>query len=141
MDTFHLSDAQLYLHMWTPAQASAYTSTCAHSHAHATSSAVPPRRMAAPHRIPAERIRRGARRRPKAAHTRHKLVTRAVFHAPMFALNTYAEENACAPNHPRSTPRESARKSTFWRGYMCAQTHAHAHERIHADAMSVGVNV
>ena len=32
------------------------------------------------------------------------MVTRAVFHTPMFALNADAESNACAPSHPRSTP-------------------------------------
>jgi hypothetical protein len=34
---------------------------------------------------------------PGAAHTEPNEVTRAVFHAPMFALNADAEENACAP--------------------------------------------
>ncbi len=34
---------------------------------------------------------------PGAAHTWYKLVTHAVFHAPMFALNADAERNACAP--------------------------------------------
>ncbi len=34
---------------------------------------------------------------PGAAHTEAKKVTRAVFHAPMFALNADAEVNACAP--------------------------------------------
>ena len=32
-----------------------------------------------------------------AAHTWFNVVTRAVFHAPMFALNADAEPNACAP--------------------------------------------
>jgi hypothetical protein len=34
---------------------------------------------------------------PGAAHTAYNVVTAAVFHAPMFALNADAEENACAP--------------------------------------------
>ncbi len=34
---------------------------------------------------------------PEAAHTEAKVVTRAVFHAPMSALNADAELNACAP--------------------------------------------
>jgi hypothetical protein len=34
---------------------------------------------------------------PGAAHTDDNEVTRAVFHAPMFALNAYAELNACTP--------------------------------------------
>ena len=38
------------------------------------------------------------------AHTPANVVTAAVFHAPMFALNADADQNACAPSHPRSTP-------------------------------------
>jgi hypothetical protein len=34
---------------------------------------------------------------PGAAHTEFIVVTAAVFHAPMFALNADAELNACAP--------------------------------------------
>jgi hypothetical protein len=34
---------------------------------------------------------------PGAAHTPYNEVTRAVFHAPMLALNAFAESNACAP--------------------------------------------
>ncbi len=34
---------------------------------------------------------------PGAAHTWYNVVTRVVFHAPMFALNADAEPNACAP--------------------------------------------
>jgi hypothetical protein len=49
---------------------------------------------AAPHRRPAERARDVACRRPKAAHTEAMFDTDAVFHAPMFALNVDAEENA-----------------------------------------------
>ena len=31
------------------------------------------------------------------AHTEHNVVTAAVFHAPMFALNADADWNACEP--------------------------------------------
>jgi hypothetical protein len=34
---------------------------------------------------------------PRAAHTWYTVVTAAVFHAPMLALNADAEQNACAP--------------------------------------------
>jgi hypothetical protein len=43
---------------------------------------------------------RAAARAGKAAHTEDKSVTRAVFHAPMFALNAAAEANACEPKPP-----------------------------------------
>jgi hypothetical protein len=52
----------------------------------------------------ASRLRWRAARAGKAAHTLAKLVIRAVFHAPMSALNALAPSNACAPSHPRSTP-------------------------------------
>ncbi len=51
----------------------------------------------------ASRLRWRAARAEKAAHTSCNEVTRAVSHAPMFALNIDAPRNACAPNHPRST--------------------------------------
>ena len=59
------------------------------------------------------------RRRPNPAHTEINNVTRAVFHAPMFALN--AESNACEPNDTRSTPTEIARKVSK------AYSHTHPH--------------
>jgi hypothetical protein len=34
---------------------------------------------------------------PEAAHTLDNVVTRAVFHAPMFASKADAEKNACEP--------------------------------------------
>jgi hypothetical protein len=40
-----------------------------------------------------------AHRRPKAAHTDSNVVTAAVFHEPMFALNAVAALNVCEPNH------------------------------------------
>jgi hypothetical protein len=55
---------------------------------------------AALHRRAAERARRSERRRPDAAHTQYNVVTDAVFHAPMFALNVDAPMNACAPSRP-----------------------------------------
>ena len=65
----------------------------------------------APDRRPAERVppRWRAARAEKAAHTLDNVVTAAVFHAPMFALNAVADWNACEPSHPRSTPTEGAR--------------------------------
>jgi hypothetical protein len=61
------------------------------------------------------------RRRPEAAHTVYKVVTDAVFHSSMFALNADAEKNVCKPNHTPSTPTESARK------FSEAYTHTHPH--------------
>ncbi len=90
------------------------------THALTRASAEPPRTTAAPHRRPTERVRRGVRRRPKAAHTLVKSLTDAVFHAPMFALNAFAASNACQPNRARFAPTESAR--TFRCGYVCNQT-------------------
>jgi hypothetical protein len=66
------------------------------------------------------------RRAGKAAHTWFNVVTRAVFHAPMFALNALAE-NACEPSHPRSTPTEGARMCR--RGCVGAQSHTHTRAR------------
>ena len=63
----------------------------------------------------------------KAAHTPVKSLTRAVFHAPMSALNAFAVWNACEPSRTRSTPVERAH--TFERGYVCPKTHMHAHAR------------
>jgi hypothetical protein len=61
-----------------------------------------------PRRIddPAERVPPAVARRraEKAAHTEDNVVTAAVFHAPMFALNADAYWNACAPSHERSAP-------------------------------------
>jgi hypothetical protein len=54
-------------------------------------------------------IRRGARCRPKDAHTEPNEVTDAMFHAPMSALNADADWNACKPSRRRSTPTESVR--------------------------------
>jgi hypothetical protein len=58
--------------------------------------------------------------------------TDAVFHAPMFALNVDAPENACEPNRTRSTPTESARKVRR----RCAgdQTHTLMRARTQVDA-------
>ncbi len=81
----------------------------------------------APHRRPAERVlpEVARRRAGKAAHTAYNVVTDAVFHAPMFALNAFADSNACEPSHPRSTPTERARMCR--RGCVCAQSHTHTH--------------
>ena len=59
-------------------------------------------------------------------------MTDAVFHASMFALNALAVANACEPSHTQSsTPVERTR--TFERGYVCPQTHMHAHSRARTD--------
>ena len=75
--------------------------------------------------------RAGAPPGPKAAHTRSNVVTDAVFHAPMFALNADAEESACAPSPPRSTP--TRRRSHVSARIACApdrtRTRAHARTR------------
>jgi hypothetical protein len=73
-----------------PAQARP-SSTCAHARRCRRA------QEAAPHRSPAERVRHSARRRAEKAHTEANVVTDAVFHAPMFALNAVADQNACAP--------------------------------------------
>ncbi len=66
--------------------------------ARARASAVPPRttgRAASKLQPSASAIVRAAG--PEAANTEYNEVTRAVFHAPMFALKADAELNACAP--------------------------------------------
>jgi hypothetical protein len=53
----------------------------------------------------------------KAAHTEDKAVTRAVFHAPMFALNADALENACEPKpHAVHADRKGSHGSAQMRG-------------------------
>jgi hypothetical protein len=95
MDTYihtYVPSFMLRSYTWTPglvdARASEYPYVCRHTRA--WPSAVLLRTMAAPHRRPAERIHRGARRRPEAAPTPINAVTDAVFHAPMFTLNAVA---------------------------------------------------
>jgi hypothetical protein len=63
----------------------------------------------------------------KAAHTDCNEVARAVFHAPMFALNAVANWNACEPSHARSTPTERARMCR--RGCVGALSHTHKRAR------------
>jgi hypothetical protein len=54
-------------------------------------------------------------------------MTRAVFHAPMFALNADAEWNACEPYHPRSTADgKRSHVSARMRGRPIAHAHARA---------------
>ncbi len=48
----------------------------------------------------------------ETAHTPDMLTTRAVFHAPMFALNDDAEPNACEPSRMRSTQQGRNRTHT-----------------------------
>jgi len=80
--------------------------------ARARASAVPPRtpgRAASKPRPSASTIVRAAG--PKAAHTPSIVATRAVFHAPMFALNADADRNACAPK-PHAVHAGQARART-----------------------------
>ena len=70
------------------------------------------------------------RRRPEAARTWDNVVTDAVFHAPMSALNADnwpGKPNACEPNHMRSTPMESAHIAARIR----VRPYPHAHMRAH----------
>ena len=105
----------------------------------ARASAVPLCTTAVPHRTAAEhiRLRWRAPGRKRRTHTWYKLETRAVFHAPMFALNADAPANACEPNHTRSMPTERA--CTVRRGYLRAQ--AHKHTRTHTPSVAPRVSV
>ncbi len=79
---------------------------CARARASSGTSAVPPcttGRAALEARPSASAIVRAAG--PGAVHTLDSEVTAAVFHAPMFALNSDALLNACAPKpHADGTP-------------------------------------
>jgi hypothetical protein len=131
-----LSYAQLYLHTWAPAHARAHTSAHTRARAHRR------RRRA---QRPAPRIddppsasRRGGAPpgAEKAAHTSDNVVTDAVFHAPMFALNASASLNACEPSHTQSTPTEGrSHVSAPMRG----RPIAHAHTRARGRTQHVGV--
>jgi hypothetical protein len=96
--------AQLCAHTWAPAHARAHRTAHTRARAHRPSRRA---RRPAPHRRP-RRARPACAGAPpgpeRAAHTEAMFNTDAVFHAPMFALNAFAERNACAPSHPRSTP-------------------------------------
>ncbi len=76
-----------------PAQASA--DTCAHARARIGGAAAHNRPRRTEARPSASAIVRAAG--PGAAHTPSKFDTDAVFHAPMLALNAFADWNACAP--------------------------------------------
>jgi hypothetical protein len=127
--------AQQYLHMWTPTHARAHTSARTHGPpSGGTAAHNGPRRKEDARRIDdppsASRLRWRAARAERAAHTKANVVTRAVFHAPMFALSADEKPNVCEPSHPRSTPTERARMCR--RGCVGAQianAHAHAHGR------------
>jgi hypothetical protein len=81
----------------------------------------------------ASRLRWRAARAQETAHTEDNEVTAAVFHAPMSALNADADQNACEPSQPRSTPTERAR--------MCRRGCAHKHTRARARTQHVGACV
>jgi hypothetical protein len=71
----------------------------------------------------------------RAAHTKDNVVTAAVFHAPMFALNADADWNACEPNHPRSTADGKALACVGADACAPDRTRAHARARTqHAGA-------
>ncbi len=75
-----------------------HKATCARTHLHAriggaAAGAQRPRMR----RRPTERGPPRCARGPKAALTEDNVVTRAVFHAPMFALNADAKKNVCEP--------------------------------------------
>ena len=69
------------------------------------------------------------RRRPKAEHTVYKVVTDAVFHVPMFALNADVASNVCEPNQTQSMPTESARK-------LGADTRGRGRNHVHSETLS-----
>jgi hypothetical protein len=79
-----------------------YTHSYMRAHRRAHISAAPPRTTAA-HASTTDRAQSAAvRAGPKVAHTASIVVTRAVFHAPMFALKADVERNACEPRPRRS---------------------------------------
>jgi hypothetical protein len=99
----NLRSARPYLHPRPRASESLHV--CARARA----SAVPPRttgRAAFEARPSASAVVHAGG--PGAAHTWYNEVTAAVFHAPMFALNADAEENACAPK-PHAVDADGAR--------------------------------
>ncbi len=77
------------------------------------------------HRTPTDRVRRMARRRPKAAHTELIHVRDAVFHAPMFALNAEATQNACT--HTEQHAVHAGRSARTNRHIYITRTHTHTH--------------
>ncbi len=81
--------AQLCAHTWAPAHARAHTSARARARIGRPAAHDGPRRIDDPRR--ARPARGGAPPGPEmAAHTESNVVTRAVFHAPMCALNASA---------------------------------------------------
>jgi hypothetical protein len=68
---------------------------------------------------------------PGAAHTEANMVTDAVFHAPMFALNADAEyeRNACAPKPPRGPCRRARARTVLGLGFQ-AEPAARARQRV-----------
>ena len=96
--------AQLCAHTWAPAHARAHTSARTRARAHRRCRRA---RRPTPHRRP-RRARPACGGAPpgpeRAAHTLSNVVTAAVFHAPMFALNAAAYMNACEPKPGRARP-------------------------------------
>ena len=80
----------------------------------------------------------------ETAHTSENDVTRAVFHAPMFALKAVAEKNACEPTARGRRRREVLVHSVRMRvhPHTRARTHTHAWTHTHVrvcGAMSASV--
>jgi hypothetical protein len=101
------------------------------THTRARASAVPPRtpaRAASTTRPSASRLRWRAARAEKAAHTYSNVVTRAVFHAPMFELNADAMKNACRAEPP-AVDADGTRSHVSARMRGRPIEHAHARAR------------
>jgi hypothetical protein len=133
-------DTHTYRHTYIPLllraaisaiSAHVHTHACARPHAHIGGPAAHNglRRID----VPAERVPPAVARRPgrKAAHTWDNVMTAAVFHAPMFALNADAWVNACAPRPP--AVHAGGRRSHV-SARMRGTPIAHAHTRARTDA-------
>ncbi len=128
MHVTRLCYTQLYLHTCTPAHARAHTSTQTRECASAVAAAHNgPRRIE--HPTSASRLPWRAAQAGKAAHTLSMFDTRAVFHAPMFALNADAERNACRAEPPAVHADGTALASAG--ADACAPNPTRTHARAH----------
>jgi hypothetical protein len=74
---------------------------------------------------------------PEAAHTPFNVVTRAVFHAPMFALNADAETNACVPK-PHAVDADGQRLAPFsFSGFRPSPQHEPANACAHSRSIPI----
>ncbi len=77
---------------------------------------------------PTERTTRAAlRATAEKTNTEDNVVTRAVFHAPMFALNVFALENACEP---------TAHRPHGWKAYARPHAYTYMYTRAHTSSKS-----